>query len=180
MRLSLANRPPAAAVLGGTAVVLVIGLLVGFNLLTAPFGEADAGPTCRQQTVEPGEALTRNLVRVDVYNGSNKSGLANRISVELQRRGFLEGDVANNTSDYAPRWVAIFSETPDNDPAAELVLRQFPRADIIKPKSDTVMAKDAVTVLIGPDFNGDLKRDAESEIKLKEPLTVCVPLVAVS
>ncbi len=156
------------------AVVLFgAGLIVGFKLLTASADTFDEAPTCENRTVAEGEKLTSNLVTVNVFNASQRAGLANRVSINLQRRGFLAGTVANSTSEVKPGGVAILTDDRD-DPRVKLVAEQF--ADVEFAESD-VNAPEGVTVIVGDDYQ-DLV-DAPREIESDRVITVCVPTVEV-
>ena len=41
------------------------------------------------RTIAEGEVLSSNLLMVHVYNASKRAGLANRVKINLERRGFL-------------------------------------------------------------------------------------------
>jgi hypothetical protein len=49
-------------------VLFVLGLFVGFKLLTASADTGEPAATCENRTVAKGEKLTSNLVKVNVYN----------------------------------------------------------------------------------------------------------------
>ena len=83
------NRTHGGATIFVSIIVFVVGMFVGFKLLTASADTFDAAPTCENRTVAEGEKLTSNLVTVNVYNASQRAGLANRVGINLQRRGFL-------------------------------------------------------------------------------------------
>ena len=55
-------------------VLFVVGLFVGFKLLTASADTFDEAPTCENRTVAEGDKLTSNLVTVNVYNASQRCG----------------------------------------------------------------------------------------------------------
>ena len=159
------------------ATVAAIGLFVGggfvgWNLLTA---EADtvAEPTCTERRVETGEPLTPNLVQVNVLNASGRSGLANRVSINLQRYGFLEGGIENSESEIPVDHVAIFTDDPE-DPMVQLVAQQFQVApQIVAP--DVAIDSTGVTVVVGPSYT-DLNPTPPTEIAATRALDVCVPL----
>ena len=156
------------------AVVLFgVGLFVGFKLLTASADTFDEAPTCEDRTVAEGEKLTSNLVTVNVYNASQRAGLANRVGINLQRRGFLAGTVANSTSEVKPGGVAILTDDRD-DPRVKLVAEQFGDVEFAEPD---INAPEGVTVIVGDDYQ-DLV-DAPREIESDRVISVCVPIVEV-
>ncbi len=154
-------------------VVFVVALFVGFKLLTASADTFDEAPTCEDRTVAEGEALTSNLVTVNVFNASQRAGLANRVSINLQRRGFLGGTVANSTSEVKPDGVAILTDDRD-DPRVKLVAEQFDDVEFSEPD---IRATDGVTVIVGDGYKELVK--APREIESDRAITVCVPVVDV-
>ena len=162
---------------GSTVFVSIIlfvgGLFLGFKLLTASADTFDAAPTCENRTVAEGEKLTSNLVKVNVYNASQRAGLANRVGINLQRRGFQAGTVANSTSEVKPDGVAVLTDDRD-DPRVKLVAQQFDDVEFSEPD---IKIADGVTVIVGDSYK-DLV-DASREIETDRAITVCVPTVDV-
>ena len=167
------NRTYTAPTLVVAVIVFLAGAVVGFRLLTASADTFDEGPTCEQRTIAQGERLTSNLVTVNVYNASQRAGLANRVSINLQRRGFLGGAVANSTSEVKPENVAILTDDRD-DPRVKLVAEHFDGVEYAEPD---IRATDGVTVVIGDGYE-DLA-EGPREIEAERAVTVCVPIVDV-
>ena len=163
------SSPVAMAV---AFLVLVAGVLVGFRLLTAEAETITASPTCEERTIPAGEAITPNLVKVDVYNASRRAGLANRLSINLQRRNFLPGEVGNSTSSVVPGTIIILSDDPQ-DPRVRLLQAHFRQSRVVPP--DVPVSDDAITVLVGDDF-GSLGADVRT-VENDRDLTVCIPTV---
>lgn len=156
-----------------TVALFLGGGFVGWNLLTAK-ADPVAEPACTERRVETGEALTPNLVQVNVLNASGRSGLANRVSINLQRYGFLEGGIENSESTIPVDHVAIFTDDPE-DPMVQLVAQQFQVApQIVAP--DVPIDDEGVTVVVGPSYT-DLNPTPPTEIAATRPVEVCVPLV---
>jgi hypothetical protein len=154
-------------------VLFVVGLFFGFKLLTANADTFDEAATCENRSVAKGDKLTSNLVTVNVYNASQRSGLANRVGINLQRRGFLTGSVANSTSEVKPDAVAILTDDRD-DPRVKLVAQQFEDVEYSEPD---IKIADGVTVIVGDDYKELVK--APREIESDRAITVCVPTVDV-
>ena len=156
-----------------SVVLLGLGLFVGFKLLTASADTFDPASTCENRSVAEGEKLTSNLVTVNVYNASQRAGLANRVTINLQRRGFLEGTVANSTSEVKPGGVAILTDDRE-DPRVKLVAEQFGDVEFAEPD---INAPEGVTVIVGDEYKElvEAPRDIESD----RVITVCVPAVDV-
>ncbi|KQY55295.1 hypothetical protein ASD11_17230 [Aeromicrobium sp. Root495] len=169
------NRASTPVAIGVSAIVLVLGLLLGVKLVTAKADTTDdAAATCTDQTVARGETLSSNLVKVNVLNASQRSGLANRVSINLQRRGFLAGDVANSTSKVAGEGVTILDADKD-DPIVHLVAIQF--TDVSYVESD-LPATDGVTVVVGDDYKA-LRKKSRTSFKTPSEVSVCVPQVTI-
>jgi hypothetical protein len=157
-----------------SSVLFAVGLIVGFKLLTASADTFDDAPTCEDRTVAEGEKLTSNLVTVNVYNASQRAGLANRVGINLQRRGFLAGTVANSTSEVKPGGVAILTDDRD-DPRVKLVAEQFSDVEFAEPD---INAPEGVIVIVGDDYK-ELVEDAPREVESDRVITACVPTVEV-
>lgn len=158
-------------------VVFVVATAVGVRLLLADASTAEAGPTCVDRTVAEGEKLTPNLVRVHARNASQRAGLANRVSVDLQRRGFLSGSVSNAPGGMKAKRVTILTNDRKDD-QVRLVAKQFKDdVDYERPSASTTL-EDGVTVVVGQDYSG-LKKDAARSVKASAPTTLCLPTAAV-
>ena len=169
----MSTRHPGA-VLIGAVVLFVVGLLYGFKLLTADADTGAEGPSCDTRTVAAGDDLTSNLVAVDVYNASQRAGLANRVSINLQRRGFLAGTVANSTSKVQPKVAAILT-SDRRDPRVQLVAQQLgPKVQFAEPD---IATSDNVVVVVGDDYKGLAK--APTKLRAASAVTVCVPIVKI-
>lgn len=165
------NPARSGVTIFATVIVFVLGLFVGFKLLTASADTLVEAPTCDSRTVAKGEKLTSNLVTVNVYNASQRSGLANRVSINLQRRGFLAGTIANSTSEIEPDVVAILT-TDRKDPRVKLVAEQFKDVEYHEPD---ITAPDGVTVIVGDGYKDLVK--AGTEVESDREITACVPIV---
>jgi hypothetical protein len=167
------NQTHRSATVVVSIILFVVGLFVGFKLLTASADTFDAAPTCENRTVAEGEKLTSNLVTVNVYNASQRAGLANRVGINLQRRGFLAGTVANSTSEVKPDAVAILTDDRE-DPRVKLVAQQFDDVEFSEPD---IKIADGVTVIVGDAFKELV--EAPRDIETDRAITVCVPTVDV-
>lgn len=157
------------------AVVFALGLFIGFKLLTASADTGEPAATCQDKSIAQGEKLTSNLVKVNVFNASQRAGLANRVSINLQRRGFLSGVVGNSTSEVKPDAVAILTDDRE-DPRIKLVAEQFEGVEYREPDIDV---SDGVTVIVGDAYK-DLVKGAPHDIEAGREVTICVPNVDVS
>jgi hypothetical protein len=155
-------------------VVFVVGGVMGVRLLTAGTGdEALAGPTCTPEVVSAGDPLDSRVVAVNVFNASARSGLANRVLINLQANGFRGGQIGNSTSATKPDRVAILTNDRD-DPRVKLVAAQF--RDDVDYASPDITVQEGITVVVGDRYRG-LKPDAITTIKTDRNVSVCVPVV---
>lgn len=158
----------------GSAVVFVIGLFAGFQMLIAKPPEPPPPPTCENKTVAAGSELTSNLVTVNVFNASSRSGLANRVNINLQRNGFLGGEIGNDVSAAADAPVTILTNDR-KDPRVRLVAAQF-RNKVAYAVPD-IAVKEGVVIVIGDDFT-KLRSEPPHSIVAATEVTTCVPVVA--
>jgi hypothetical protein len=163
----------SALTLTVAVLVFVVGGLVGFRLLTSSADTATAAPACTPSTVAKGKPLASNLVTVNVFNASNRSGLANRVLINLQANGFLGGQIANSTSKTTPKRVAILTNDR-KDPRVRLVAKQF--ADKVSYAEPDIKVEDGVVVVVGDDYTG-LKDKTPTTIRSTKNLRVCEPVV---
>ena len=91
----------------GTIVAIVVGMALlfaaGFGLSRLLNGSSSGGSggstsePCVTTTVTPGAGLPKPAtVTVNVYNATDRSGLARKTAVEMKARGFVIGKVAND------------------------------------------------------------------------------------
>ncbi|MGJ9412852.1 LytR C-terminal domain-containing protein [Aeromicrobium sp. CF4.19] len=165
-------KVPTAAVLVVCVVMLVGGALVGFRLLTAS-ADIEAAPTCEDRVFAEGEALTPAFVTVDVYNASRRAGLANRVSINLQRRGFLPGEIGNSDIEVESSGVTIVTDDPE-DARVRLVASQFGTVDYVEP---TTPSDGDIIVVTGDDTNQDLADDGADEVTAESEISMCVPII---
>ncbi len=171
-------KPGGVLLLFVTFVMFVGGSVIGFNLLTSSADTTVAAPTCEMRTVAEGEELTPNLVTVNVYNASRTAGLANRLAVLLQRRGFLAGTVANNPTDLEVANVTILTDDP-KDPQVRLAASQFGAP--IEYVDQPAVSDSGVDVLLGPGYaDRGVRNDRENPVvTVDREVDVCVPILPV-
>ncbi len=165
--------PPRTLVLAMAGALFLGGFGIGIKLLTASASPATATPTCADRTVNAGQQLTSNLVTVNVFNASRRAGLANRVTINLQRKGFLGGQIGNSTSAAKPRAVAILT-SDRNDPRVKLVAGQF--RDHVTYAASDIRVDSGVTVIVGDSYTG-LAKKAHSSVRADQAVTMCVPTV---
>lgn len=156
--------------------LLVLGAVWGWRSLFAELPVTDVvaeepTPTCVVKTVDAGEKIRSEQIRVSVFNAGGRSGLAGRTLDALMERGFLPGDVGNAPSDVKVRKVAVWS-TEENDAEARLVARQFGPKVKVRFSDEDLGA--GVDVIVGNDFNRLAK--APRSLTIKNPVEVCEPV----
>ena len=157
--------------------IFVVGGFTGFQLLTADAGDTETTTaTCKNTVVPSGSELASNVVTVNVFNASTRSGLANRVVIDLQKNGFLGGTIGNSTSAAKPNRVAILTDDPD-DPRVKLVAAQFKNdKNDIEYAAPDVTVESGIIVIVGDNYRG-LKDEATTTIKSDRDIKVCVPVV---
>ena len=155
----------------GSVVVFVVGLVLGVQMLIAKPPQAPEAATCEPRSVAEGEPLTSNL-----FNASKTSGLANRVNINLQRNGFLGGQIGNSSSAAKPAPVTILTNDV-KDPRVKLVAAQF--QDKVAYAVPDVTVKEGVVIVIGDGFT-KLKGKAARSIVADKAVTTCVPIVQLS
>ncbi len=167
------SKAKERSVLFGAIAVFVGALILGPMLLTAQPKAPPAVPTCEERTIQPGQSLPSNYLTVNVYNASKKSGVANRVRINLERKGFLGGYVGNNPGALQPKNVMILTQDP-SDPRIALVAAQF------KGKVEYAAAdfdkRNGISVLVGPEFKG-VDPKTPTSVKVKVPVEVCIPTI---
>lgn len=155
--------------------LLVLGAVWGWRALFAEVpGNVTAvepSPTCTDETIAAGGKIRADQVRVSVYNGGTRSGLAGETLEALMDRGFLAGDTANAPSDVDVARVEVWS-TVERDPRAQLVARQFGRKVRVR-FSDEDLGP-GIDVIIGDRF--DRLAKAPRALTVRREQEICVPV----
>lgn len=157
------------------ALVFVGGLILGPILLFAQPEPPEPPPLCKDRTLATGAMLNSNYLTVNVYNASDKSGVANRVRINLERNGFLGGIAANNPGQLAPANIMIITQDP-KDPKVMLLAQQF-NGKVEYGQAD-FETKDGMSVIVGPKFQG-VNEKAPTSLKVATPVKVCVPTIDV-
>jgi hypothetical protein len=156
--------------------ILVSGAVWGWRSLFAKVPTPDLSvteptPTCTPERVERGGKLRSKQVRVSVFNGGSRSGLAGRTLDALMARGFVGGDLGNAPSDLNVIRVQVWS-TEKRDPAARLVARQFGRQVKVRLTKKDLGA--GVDVIVGNAF--ERLHEAPRKVTVGKPQEYCVPV----
>ncbi len=148
--------------------ILVLAAAWGWRAVTEPLPVQADPPLCVDTTVPAGETVVREQVAVSVFNASTRNGLANSTMNLLTGRGFVGADTGNAPEGTTVPGVEIWSNDPEN-PAAQLVAKQFKRAKIVP--GDPLGR--GVTVVVGDRFK-KLGKDIDS-VTSAAAATICSP-----
>lgn len=155
--------------------LLVLGAVWGWRALFAEVpGDATAltpSPTCVSEAIAAGEKIRADQVRVSVFNGGTRSGLAGETLDALMDRGFLAGDTANAPSDVDVARVEVWS-TVEKDPRAQLVARQFGKN--VKVRFSDEDLGPGIDVIVGDRF--DRLARAPRALAVGKAQEICVPI----
>lgn len=149
----------------GTLVLVLLGALVlfvaGFGVAWflrggassgAADGEASPEPLpCATVTVVPGNGLPRpGQVTTNVFNATDRVGLAADTAAELKRRGFGIGTIANDPLEKNVRKAAEIRHGPQGADAAQLMSFYIPGSVLVA--DDRAGA--AIDTVLGKRFDG--------------------------
>jgi len=156
--------------------ILVVGAVWGWRSLFAevPGGgltTAEPGPSCSTEQVKAGGKIRAKQIRVSVFNGGTRTGLAGDTLDALMERGFIGGDLGNAPSDVKVRGVQVWS-TIENDPTARLVALQFGK-DVEVRFSDEDLGP-GVDVIVGDRYRS--LAPAPTSIRVQDPIEFCVSM----
>ena len=126
-----------AAIVGGVLVAVVIAIFVVRLLGGSDDAEqgADAAPepSCSTLMVAPADELpVPKKTKVNVYNATEKSGLASKTARDLKKRGFVIKDVANDPAGLPIEGVARIRYGPKGAKRAELLSYYVPGAELVE------------------------------------------------
>lgn len=159
----------SAATLVVLGLLLVVAALWGWNAVTEPFPEREDPPPCVDVTVAKGDRVTTEDVLVNVYNGSDRQGLAGATIADLQTRGFVPGETGNaDLVRGQGKGVQIWTDDR-RSPAVALVERQFAGATVIR-RAD--LPADGVVVVMGDEFTR-LRKPPVSSVKAARESSYC-------
>jgi hypothetical protein len=159
-------------------LLVLLGLLfggayIGWQKVTAPT-DTDADdpgtttPTCPTTSFRPGQVVRTRDVMVNVFNASNRSGLAGDTRDALTAKGFKKGVAENAPAEAEVANVTIWAANP-RDPSVLLVAQQF-RGTVEIEEGQSLAP--GVVVLLGDEFRG-LKPQAPARIRVRQPVQTC-------
>ena len=145
----------------GTVIALVVvlafvffGAGVAITYLLRGNKDATALPapaaSCVTTTARPGVTLPKpGTVSINVYNATNRSGLARRTATTMTGRGFVVGKVANDPLGKTVPGVAELRHGPTGAQNAALLAYYFPGATLV----NDARTDASVDVVLGAKFS---------------------------
>ena len=151
------------------AVLLLIGITVGWSSITEPFPHKTTPKVCYPTDLQPGDRVSAPEVTVSVFNASDRVGLAERTMGAFVDQGFGSGSVGNAPKNTGIHYAQIWTNDP-NDPAVQLVASRLgPSAAIVKKHHKGP----GVVVMVGPLFEKLVQ--GKSSVKVSVATTICSP-----
>lgn len=118
-----------------TLGVVLLGLFFAFwyawSYYQAETSEVAARPPAATCAPFDPKAVRVEDTTVNVYNASNRSGLAASVSKTLAERGFIIGKVANDPSKSKPPVVAEVRHGPEGEAQAGLLRSALPEGTVV-------------------------------------------------
>ena len=133
------------AVLG---VLVLLGLTWGWSAVTSPLPHTAKTDVCEPTTVQRGDRVAAPDVTVNIYNASDRVGLAERTMSSFEDQGFASGKVGNAPKGTTVFFAQIWTRDPKS-PDVQLVLSRLGPSAHTFPRDPR---GPGVTVMVGPQF----------------------------
>src|SRR5690348_14794920 len=128
-------------------VVVLLALAGAFYYASSYWNASEPKPgPCSTETVAV--PLAPRDVALNVYNGTDRRGLAKSVAQEAGKRGFTVKAVANDPSKATVKGVAVIRFGPEGAESAALVHTYVPKATMVNDKRKG----DAVDLVMGPSW----------------------------
>ena len=158
-----------ALTLVALVALIIVGGMWGWASFTEPLPERTGPRACTDTTIAAGDSITPEKVLVDVYNASDRVGLAGLTGDELGSAGF----VVRRTTDAPDGTVVKVAEIWTTDPQGPdaKLLRSYlgKRAKI----TNAEPLDEGLTLVVGPKFKKVTK--GKKSLELSKDTVVCVP-----
>ncbi len=158
-----------ALTLAALVALIIIGGMWGWASFTEPFPERAGPQPCTDTTIAAGDSLTPEKVLVDVYNASDRVGLAGRTAEELRSAGFVVGRATDAPSGTTIKVAEIWTDDPQG-PEAKLLRSYLGKRAKIR-NAEPLDA--GLTLVLGSKFKQVTK--GKKSLELKKDTVVCVP-----
>lgn len=164
-------------VFGGLAIILSVLMLLSLAWWTGilPF-PLDRGFTSSEQEggreivpciAEGTPAVSLEEITVNVYNGTNRNGLASAVGSELTALGVTVGQEANWRGATPTHPVIIYTSSAAL-PQAYTIARVFPEATVLL---DTTTQSGVLDLVLGDDFTDIHSEDELAQLEAGQPLS---------
>jgi LytR cell envelope-related transcriptional attenuator len=154
------------AVLG---VLLLFGLTWGWSAMTKPFPQRSASEPCNPVDYVRGQRISPPLVMVNVYNASDRTGLAERTMASFEGQGFGPGSVGNAPKGQDVTYAEVWAKDPSRPDVKLVASRLGPRATVVRRGGGTK----GVVVVVGEKFHKLVP--GKPSVKVTEDVTLCSP-----
>jgi hypothetical protein len=155
--------------LGVLTVLVLVSLTWGWSALTRPFPHTAAQKPCYPTTYQAGQRIAPPRVLVNVYNASDRVGLAERTMTEFEDQGFGTGSVGNAPQGSVVPFAQVWTTDPSLPDVKLVMSRLGPGAHVIQRKGGT----DGVVVVVGPRYQKLVK--GLPSVKVSSTTTICSP-----
>jgi len=108
-------------------LLLAMAGIVAWQLVNEETNAAASLDGCDVAGVAGTPQITPPQVRVNVYNATQRSGLARSVAAQLNRRGYAVQEIANDPRRMRVPGTAIIRFGAAGDPAAKLLATQIPQ-----------------------------------------------------
>ena len=150
-------------------VLVLVSLTWGWSALTRPFPHTRAQKPCYPTTFQAGQRIAPPRVLVNVYNASDRVGLAERTMREFEDQGFGAGSVGNAPQGAKVPYAQVWTTDPSL-PDVKLVLSRLgPGAHVIQRDGGS----DGVVVVVGPRYRKLVK--GLPSVRVRTTTSICSP-----
>jgi hypothetical protein len=150
-------------------VLVLVGVTWGWSALTRPFPHTVAQKPCYPTTYQGGQRIAPPRVLVNVYNASDRVGLAERTMTEFEDQGFGPGSVGNAPKGTVVHYAQVWTEDATRPDVKLVMSRLGPHARIAERKGGTP----GVVVVVGPRYQ-ELVKGLPS-VKVTTTTSICSP-----
>jgi hypothetical protein len=150
-------------------VLLLFGVTWGWSAMTKPFPQKSASEPCNDVVYHDGQRISPPLVMVNVYNASNRNGLAERTMAGFENQGFGPGSVGNAPKGRDVTYAQVWTKDPSRPDVKLVASRLGPRATVVKRAGGT----QGVVVVVGTKFEKLVR--GKPSVKVTGDVTVCSP-----
>ena len=158
-----------------TLVVLVILVVwagwYAWRVVTEPTAAEEAEPVTTTPVCAvavPTGAPAPEEISINIYNGTDRNGLASQVAREMREQGFVILDVANDPLNRSVTGVAEVRAATRDNLAVTLIMSQFPGAVFVQDER----TDEVIDVVLGEAFAAIGPQAAEPQSTV-EPMPAC-------